>query len=98
MSLNDFNTILNLINDDNHWLTHAMKLALVTVQRVSDIAKLKWEDIHDDKLWIVQQKTGTKIAIPLNTGIEFMTLTDILEKINHDLDFIIKKIKNKLQR
>ena len=70
-----------------------MKLALVTGQRVSDIVKIKWEDIHDNKLWIVQQKTGTKIAIPLNTGIEFMTLTDILENSNNVAEFVITKNK-----
>ncbi|MFS1539572.1 MAG: tyrosine-type recombinase/integrase [Candidatus Phlomobacter fragariae] len=96
LSLNDFNTILNLINDDHHSLTQAMKLALVTGQRVSNIAKIKWEDIHDNKLWIVQQKTGTKITILLNTGTEFITLTDILEKINHDSDFIIRKNKKQI--
>ncbi|WP_074167989.1 tyrosine-type recombinase/integrase [Candidatus Arsenophonus triatominarum] len=86
---------MNLINDDHHWLSQAMKLALVTGQRVSDISKMKWKDIHDEKLWIVQQKTETKIAIPLDIGIESMKLNDILKNINHDADFVI--IKNKKQ-
>ncbi|PAV09217.1 hypothetical protein CBG25_03175 [Arsenophonus sp. ENCA] len=95
LSLNDFNIILKLINDDNHWLNHAMKLALVTGQRVSDISKMKWEDIHDGKLWIVQQKTETKIAIPLDLEIESTKLCNILKNINHEANFVITK--NKLQ-
>ncbi|HGJ5863862.1 MAG TPA: tyrosine-type recombinase/integrase, partial [Arsenophonus nasoniae] len=96
LSLKDFNIILNLINDDNHWLTHAMKLALVTGQRISDISKMKWEDIHDEKLWVVQQKTETKIAIPLDIEIESIGLNETLEKINHEADFVITKNKKQI--
>ncbi|MFS1539278.1 MAG: tyrosine-type recombinase/integrase [Candidatus Phlomobacter fragariae] len=96
LSLNDFVAILNLIDDDNYWLTKAMNLALVTGQRISDIAKLKWENIHDNKLWIVQQKTETKIAIPLDIGIESIKLKNILKKINHEADFIITKNKKQV--
>ncbi|MFS1537742.1 MAG: phage integrase Arm DNA-binding domain-containing protein [Candidatus Phlomobacter fragariae] len=60
LSIDDFNIILNLINEDKKWLADAMKLALVTDQRISDIVRMKWEDIHDGKLWIIQQKTGAK--------------------------------------
>lgn len=60
LSLEDFNTILGLINNGHHWLTHAMKLALVTGQRVSDVSKIKYKDIHDGKLWIIQQKQDQK--------------------------------------
>ncbi|WP_074168097.1 tyrosine-type recombinase/integrase [Candidatus Arsenophonus triatominarum] len=96
LSLNDFNIILKLINDHSHWLNHAMKLALVTGQRVSDISKLKWEDIHDGKLWVIQQKTETKIAIPLDIEIVSMRLNDTLEKINHETDFVITKDKKQI--
>uniref|UniRef100_A0A3B0MHJ3 Core-binding (CB) domain-containing protein n=1 Tax=Arsenophonus endosymbiont of Trialeurodes vaporariorum TaxID=235567 RepID=A0A3B0MHJ3_9GAMM len=79
LSLNDFNTILKSI-DGSHWLSYAMKLALITSQRVSDISKMKWEDIHDGKLWVIQQKTETKIAIPLDIEIENMKLDNIIKK------------------
>ncbi|MFS1537692.1 MAG: tyrosine-type recombinase/integrase [Candidatus Phlomobacter fragariae] len=62
-----------------------MKLALVTGQRVSDIAK-----------WIVQQKTGTKIVIPLDIEIVSMKLNDILKKINQEADFVITKNKKQI--
>ncbi|MFS1538315.1 MAG: tyrosine-type recombinase/integrase [Candidatus Phlomobacter fragariae] len=95
LSFNYFNAILNLINDENNWLSHTMKLALVTGQRVSDIAKMKCEDIHDEKLWIIQQKIGTKIAIPLNIEIKNFKLRKILGSIDCVNRFIIT-INNKI--
>ncbi|MFS1583883.1 MAG: tyrosine-type recombinase/integrase, partial [Candidatus Arsenophonus phytopathogenicus] len=90
LSLHDFNTILKSI-DDSHWLSHAMKLALITSQRISDISKMKWEDIYENKLWVVQQKTENKIAIPLNIEIENMKLDNILKNINRNSQFVISK-------
>jgi len=51
------------------WLKNAMDLALITGQRRSDIVRLCWEDIHDEFIWIKQQKVekwGTgQIKIPV---------------------------------
>lgn len=41
-------------------------LALVTGQRLGDISNMKFSDIWDDHLHIIQEKTGSKIAIPLS--------------------------------
>ncbi|MFS1539678.1 MAG: hypothetical protein ACL7BU_14440 [Candidatus Phlomobacter fragariae] len=60
LSFNYFNAILNLINDENNWLSHTMKLALVTDQHVSDIAKMKWEDIHDESYGLFSKRQGQK--------------------------------------
>ncbi|MGY2800001.1 integrase, partial [Ewingella americana] len=43
----------------------AMLLALVTGQRLGDIAKMKFTDIWDGNLHITQEKTGARVAIPL---------------------------------
>ncbi|MFS1564419.1 MAG: tyrosine-type recombinase/integrase [Candidatus Arsenophonus phytopathogenicus] len=96
LSLKDFNAILNFINDDNHWLTHAMKFALVTGQRVSDISKMKWQDIHDDKLWITQQKTGAKIAISLKVEIIGIKLSTILKINKNNSEYIINDSDKKV--
>lgn len=45
---------------------NAMLLALVTGQRLGDISKMKFSDIWDDHLHVVQEKTGSKLAIPLS--------------------------------
>lgn len=44
---------------------NAMLLAIVTGQRLGDISRMKFSDIWDDHLHIEQEKTGSKIAIPL---------------------------------
>ncbi|HGJ5862907.1 MAG TPA: tyrosine-type recombinase/integrase, partial [Arsenophonus nasoniae] len=89
LSLNDFNTILDSINDDVQWLSKAMKIALVTGQRVSDISKIKWKDIHDGKLWIVQQKTGTKLNIPLSLEIIGIRLSNIIKNNKNNSEYVI---------
>lgn len=38
------------------WLKNAMDLALKTLQRRSDLAALKWEQVKDGYIWIQQQK------------------------------------------
>ncbi len=50
---------------DNHFLQKGMLLALVTGQRLSDICDMKFTDIEDNHLLVEQNKTGSKIAIPL---------------------------------
>ncbi|MDR5611417.1 MULTISPECIES: tyrosine-type recombinase/integrase [unclassified Arsenophonus] len=96
LSFNDFNAILSLINNDNHWLTRTMKLALVTGQRVSDVSKIKYKDIHDNKLWIIQQKTGAKIAIPLDIELYGIKLSDILADCKNNSEFVININGNKI--
>lgn len=54
------------IADVNHkYMGNAMLLAIVTGQRLGDISRMKFTDIWDDHLHIEQEKTGSKIAIPL---------------------------------
>ncbi|WP_334467968.1 site-specific integrase [Arsenophonus sp. PmNCSU2021_1] len=96
LSLDDFNLILESIDDEAHWLTIALKLALVTGQRVSDISKMKYEDLHDDKLWIIQQKTGTKIVIPLTVEIIGIKLSAIIKINENDSEYIINDAGKKV--
>lgn len=42
-----------------------MLLALITGQRLGDFSRMKFTDVWDDHLHIEQEKTGSKIAIPL---------------------------------
>ncbi len=46
-------------------LRHAMDVALLTGQRPADVLKVRRGDIHDGALWIVQNKTGARLAIAL---------------------------------
>ncbi|WP_145566655.1 phage integrase Arm DNA-binding domain-containing protein [Yersinia aleksiciae] len=62
------------------WACLSMDLALVTGQRLGDICKLKWEDIHDDKLWIIQKKTQARLSIPLSISIDGISLRLVIDK------------------
>ncbi|EDQ4122316.1 tyrosine-type recombinase/integrase [Salmonella enterica subsp. enterica] len=66
LSVEEFVAIMEASDDMPAWVKLSMALAVVTAQRVSDIAKIKWADIHDDRLWIEQKKTGRKITMPLH--------------------------------
>lgn len=48
-----------------HWFAYALKLALVSGQRRADIVKMAGSHVWNDHLHIVQQKTGSRIALPL---------------------------------
>lgn len=57
------------------WVSRSMLLALITGQRVGDIAAMKFSDIWDDALHIVQEKTGARIAIPLSLHCDALGLS-----------------------
>lgn len=47
------------------WVARMLLLALVTGQRRADLQKMRFDDVWDGLLHVVQQKTGTRIAIPI---------------------------------
>lgn len=49
---------------------YMLNLALVTGQRRTDLMNMKFSDVKDDHLHITQQKTGAKIALPLNLKLD----------------------------
>lgn len=55
----------------------AMDIALLTGQRPADVLKIKRTDIRDGALWIVQNKTGTRLGIEI-TG----ELATVIDRIN----------------
>lgn len=50
-------------------LADAVALAFYTGQRISDLVKIKWEDVTDKYIYVHQQKTGRKLYIPLHKGL-----------------------------
>lgn len=47
----------------------AYELALGTGQRRSDLSAMTWSDIRSDVIHVVQQKTGTKVWIPIHSSL-----------------------------
>ncbi len=80
LTAEEFEQVLIQAKSVSPWVSLSMELALITGQRVSDIAKLKWSDIYDDNVWIEQKKTGMKLTIPLSVSITNLSLSDTLEK------------------
>jgi integrase len=44
----------------------AFHLGLFTGQRLGDVIKMRWDQIHDDGIEVTQEKTGEKIWVPLH--------------------------------
>lgn len=71
-------------------LEDAMDLALLTGQRPADVLKLKRSDIRDGALWIVQNKTGTRLGIEI-TGELAAVIARINERARSAIsDFLIQ--------
>ncbi|MCP8775711.1 site-specific integrase [Escherichia coli] len=66
LSLEEWQKIFDIADASHRYMGNAMLLALVTGQRLGDISKMKFSDIWDDHLHIIQEKTRSKIAIPLS--------------------------------
>lgn len=52
------------------WVSRMLVLALVTGQRRSDLENMQFGGVWDDHLHVVQAKTGTRLAIPLELRLE----------------------------
>ena len=63
------------------WLPSLLDLALMTGQRRGDLAKMRFDDIWDDHLHIVQEKMGARIALPLALRLEAVgkSIGDVIE-------------------
>ncbi|WP_194205780.1 site-specific integrase [Superficieibacter sp. 1612_C1] len=66
LSLEEWKRIFEIADGSHKYLGNAMLLALVTGQRLGDISRMKFSDIWDDHIHVIQEKTGSKIAIPLS--------------------------------
>lgn len=66
LSLEEWKKIFDIADATHRYMGNAMLLALVTGQRLGDISRMKFSDIWDDHLHVIQEKTGGKIAIPLS--------------------------------
>lgn len=66
LNLEEWQKIFEIADSSHKYMGNAMLLALVTGQRLGDISKMKFSDIWDDDLHVIQEKTGSKIAIPLS--------------------------------
>lgn len=83
LTLEDWTEMYAIAKDNSQkWVIIMLELALLTGQRRSDILKFKYSDIQHGNLLIEQQKTGTRLAIPLAIHLDVidMSLADVVER------------------
>ncbi|HDG1697309.1 TPA: phage integrase Arm DNA-binding domain-containing protein [Kluyvera ascorbata] len=82
LSFEEWMKIYEASQNQQPYLQSGMLLALVTGQRLGDICKMQFSDIWDDMLHVQQEKTGSRLAIPLDLKCEAlnMTLRDVISK------------------
>lgn len=87
LTLEQFNYALLNANDKYR---NIFLLAILTGQRISDLVKLKWTDIQDDKIFIQQLKTDTKIAISIDLHLKCVdcSIRDVLNNLHNNKETV----------
>ncbi|CNK54005.1 integrase [Yersinia pseudotuberculosis] len=88
LSLDEWKAIFSTAAGMQSYLPRAMLLAVVTGQRLGDIVTMKFSDVWDEHLHVVQGKTGTKLAIPLSLRCDALDVT-LKEVISQCRDRIV---------
>ncbi|BGI52067.1 MAG: tyrosine-type recombinase/integrase [Candidatus Hamiltonella defensa (Ceratovacuna japonica)] len=100
LSLEEFLLIRQCSHPRSTCIKLGMTLALLTGQRLGDIQQMQWQDIHDGKWWLKQEKTGMKLAIPLTLSLGAIQetfegiLNECRKKIGGEKYVLIKEGKN----
>lgn len=64
------------------WLPRAMELAVVTLQRLEEVSAMTFRAASDERLSVVQRKTGARLRIPLAMKLETVgwSIADIITR------------------
>ncbi len=90
LNLDEWQKIFDIADKHHRYMGNAMLLALVTGQRLGDISAMKFNDIWDDYLHIEQEKTGSRLAIPLSLRCDALDMT-LREIITRCRDHIVSR-------
>lgn len=88
LNFEEWNTIYSAAQDEQIYVQNSMLLAIVTGQRLGDLARMKFTDVWDDHLHIEQSKTGMRLALPLSLHNDQVGVT-LREVINRCRDLVI---------
>ncbi|WP_447879191.1 phage integrase Arm DNA-binding domain-containing protein [Serratia fonticola] len=75
LSLDEWKLIFEVAADREKYLQNAMLLAIVTGQRLGDISAMKFSDVWDNHLHVLQEKTSSRLAIPLSIRCDALNIT-----------------------
>jgi len=90
LSFEEWKTIYATAEKQQPYLQCGMLLALITGQRLGDICNMKFADIWDDMLHIEQEKTGARLAIPLDLKNDAVGLS-LREVVSKCRDAVVSK-------
>nr|WP_318380474.1 site-specific integrase [uncultured Enterobacter sp.]DAL63531.1 MAG TPA_asm: Integrase [Caudoviricetes sp.] len=90
LSLEEWKAIYAAAEHHPPYLQCAMLLAVVTGQRIGDISRMKFTDIWDDMLHVEQEKTGSKVALPLSLRCEALNIS-LREVVAKCRDAVVSK-------
>lgn len=87
LTLENFNLIHGAALElKDKWIARAIELALVTAQRREDISSMEFQKtkestawIEEDSLCVIQGKTGTKLRIPFDIGLNGFTIENVIK-------------------
>ncbi|HHL0958883.1 TPA: tyrosine-type recombinase/integrase [Serratia marcescens] len=82
LTISEYREIITQTHDKEPWVKNLFDLALVTGQRREDLAEMKFKDVHDGYLWIVQIKTSARVSLPLSLSIpdEGLVLEEVISR------------------
>ena len=88
LNLEEWQRIFEIADANHKYMGNAMLLAVVTGQRLGDIAKMRFDDIWDERIHVVQQKTGVKLAIPLSLQCKALNIS-LREVVARCRDYVV---------
>jgi integrase len=92
LSLENWFKVREVARGLDPWVGLSMDLALLTAQRVEDLAKIETRPregatawVEGGSLWVIQSKTGNRVCIPLSLRLEAIGLSvgDVIKKTFH---------------
>lgn len=75
LTLDTFKAILAASERLDPWVSNALLLALLSGQRVSDVAKMRFKDVSDGWLHVEQKKTGNRVRLSLGLRLDAVGLS-----------------------
>jgi integrase len=96
LSFEDFATIL--ATADSPWVQNSMYLAILTGQRIADIAVMQFKQVRDGYLHVKQGKSGSLVRLSLDLRLEClnMTIEDAISRCRDNVvsRYLIHHVKN----
>lgn len=92
LSLENWLKVREVAKGMDAWVGLSMDLAILTAQRVEDLAKIETRPrkeatawIEDGSLWVIQSKTGNRVCIPLSLRLDAigLSLADVIKRTFH---------------